>query len=61
MNQGLLQLALSGRVKLELEYREPSSKEPERLQEPFGHALQLNRKQRQVQIEEEFACLLQAI
>ena len=62
MNQGVLQVALSGTVELELEYREPSDKEPEAEQEPLGRAPRLNRdQQQQAQIQEEFACLLQVI
>ena len=61
MNKGILQLALSGTVELELEYREPSGKELEAGQGPLDPAPRLNPDQQQAQIQEEFACLLQAI
>jgi hypothetical protein len=61
VNKGILQLALSGTVELELEYREPSGKELEARQELLGSAPQFNRDRQQAQIQQEFACLLQAI
>jgi hypothetical protein len=61
VNKGILQLALSGTVELELEYREPSGKELEAEQELLGPAPRFNRDQQQAQIQEEFARLLHAI
>ena len=54
MNKGILQLALSGTVDLELEYREPLQEMDER----FPIAQHLKGSQPHSEIDQEFACLL---
>ena len=57
MNKGILQVALSGKVELELEYREPL----EETDELFPIAQHVRGSQSQSQIDQEFACLLQLL
>lgn len=58
MNQGILELALSGTVALELEYRKPDSTETRVPHEERVTAQQLRRIHAQAQIADAFACLL---
>jgi hypothetical protein len=57
MNKGILQLALSGTVALELEYREPLKETDEQ----FLIAQRIKGSQLQTQLEHELAFLLQLL
>lgn len=61
MNKGILQLALSGAMELELEYREPGSKENDSTNEHSAAAQQSDRIHAQEQIADAFAWLLHVI
>jgi hypothetical protein len=60
VNKGILELALSGAVELELEYRKPDSTENQAFEQPVT-AQQLHRLHVQAQIADAFAWLLHVI
>jgi hypothetical protein len=61
VNKGILRLALSDTVELELEYCEPDSKEPRPSHEQRVTVQQLRRIHAQGQIADAFAWLLHVI
>ena len=61
MNKGILELALSGTVELELEYRTPEDKQTQMPHKPRVTVRQLRRIHAQAQIADAFAWLLHVI
>lgn len=61
MNQGILEVALSGAGELELEYRKPDGKETRVPHDQCVTAQQLRRIRAQAQIADAFAWLLQVM
>ena len=61
MNRGILELALSGALELEPEYRKPDSKETRVPHEQRVTVQQLRRVHAQAQIADAFAWLLHVI
>jgi len=61
VNRGILELALSGALELELEYRKPDSKETRVPHEQRVTVQQLRRVHAQAQIADAFAWLLHVI